>query len=97
MMLRLIRWILNKFNYEVVSFAEMKFYIDAVNERAAIHLGGYKLEFIVLRDGCCYEVKTKGGSPVNITIKKFYIEDYGSEAYARACAQELCDKLNEKP
>ena len=96
-MYRIIRWLLHKFNYELVSSAEMKFLNDAVNQRAAISLGEYKLEFIVVRDVYCYKVRTKRGSPVSISVKKFYIEDYGNIDYARACAQELCDKLNEKP
>lgn len=97
MIYRLTKWLLNKFNYELVSSAEMEFLNNAVNERAAICIGEYKLEFIVVGFGDCYEVRTKGGSPVRISVKKFYIEDYGSIEYARACAQELCDKLNEKP
>ena len=97
MMYRLIRWLLNKFNYELVHFAEMEFLNNAVNERAAIAMGKFELEFIVSSDGMSSDVVTKGGSPVWINIKKFYIEDYGSEEYARACAQELCDKLNETP
>lgn len=97
MMYRLLRWLLNKFNYELVHFAEMEFLNNAVNECAAIAMGKFELEFIVSSDGMSSDVVTKGGSPVWINIKKFYIEDYGSEEYARACAQELCDKLNEKP
>jgi hypothetical protein len=97
MMYRLIRWILHKFNYELVHFAEMEFLNNAVNERAAIAMGKFELEFIVSCDGMSCDVVTKGDSPVWINIKKFYIEDYGSEEYARACAQELCDKLNEEP
>lgn len=96
-MYRIVRWLLHKFNYELVSFAEMEFLNNAVNERAHIAMGKFDLEFIVACDGMSYDVVTKGGSPVWINIKKFYIEDYGSEEYARACAQELCDKLNEKP
>lgn len=97
MMYRLIRWLLHKFNYELVYFAEMEFLNNAVNERADIAMGKFELEFIVMDFGYCYEVTTKGGSPVCISVKKFYIEDYGSDEYARACAQELCDKLNETP
>lgn len=95
MMYRMIKWLLNRFNYEPVSFAEMKYLNDAVNERANIAMGKFELEFIVVCDGMSYDVVTK--APVCINIKKFYIEDYGSYEYARACAQELCDKLNEKP
>lgn len=96
-MFRLIKWLLRKFDYELVSFAEMEFLNNAVNERAAIAMGKFELEFIVACDGMSYDVVTTGGTPVWINIKKFYIEDYGSIEYARACAQELCDKLNEKP
>ena len=98
MMCRLIRWLLHKFNYELVSFAQMKFLNDAVNYRTDICQGKYDLEFAVCWDGygCCYNVVTKMSSPAHITVKHFYIEDYGSEEYAYACAQELCDKLNEK-
>lgn len=80
MIYRLIRWLLNKFNYELVDFAEMKFYTDAVNERAAIAEGKYKLEYFAYssNDGLFYEVTTKFDSPVNMSVKKFYIEDYGS-------------------
>lgn len=34
---------------------------------------------------------------MTIFIKSFKVHDYGNDEYARACAQELCDKLNEKP
>lgn len=97
MMYRLIRRLLHKFNYELVHFAQMRFLNNAVNQCAAISLGEYKLEFIVMNLGYCYEVRTKGDSPVWISVKKFCIEDYGNDEYARACAKELCDKLNEKP
>lgn len=97
MIYRIIRWLLHKFNYELVHFAEMEFLNKAVNQRAAIAMGTFELEFIVMRDGDYYEVTTKGDSPVCISVRKFYIEDYGSLEYARACAQELCDKINETP
>lgn len=97
MILKLIKKLLHHFNYEVVSYAEMEFLNNAVNERAAICQGKFELEYIVTHDVCFYEVRTRGCSPVCISVKKFNIDDYGSIDYARACAQELCDKLNEKP
>lgn len=69
MMYRLIRWLLNKFNYDLVSFAEMEFLNNAVNERAAIAMGKFELEFIVSSDGMSSDVVTKGGSPVWINIR----------------------------
>lgn len=97
MILRLIKKLLHHFNYEVVSFALMGVYERALNERADIAGGSHDLTYCVKCFGNEYSVQTAGGSPVRITVKWFKIEDYGSEEYARACAKELCDKLNEKP
>lgn len=94
---RLIR-LLNKFKYELVSYSQLRFYTDAVFDREHISSGKFELEFVAVKKGRNkYEVRTKEGSPVSISVKTFKIEDYGSEEYARACAQELCDKLNERP
>ena len=96
MILKLIKKLLHHFNYEVVSFAEMTFYGKAVNQRYDIANGTYRLSWLVDYVDGSFVVKTRGGSPVCITVKNFSIEDYGSEEYARACAEELCNKLNEK-
>lgn len=98
MMYKFAKWLLNKFNYELVSFAEMKHYCRAVEERYEIANGALNLTWLVdYYVNGYYAVRTTAGSPVQITIKRFYIRDYGSIEYARACAEELCDKLNEKP
>ena len=92
-MYRLIRWLLHKFNYELVSFA----YIEFIRNKVAS---------VRIEDGrwrCMYDSKYKYyfvyglAENARVVVKTFKIEDYGSEEYARACAQELCDKLNEKP
>lgn len=95
-MFRLIRWILHHFDYEVVSFAMMAQYDKAVSQRNAIAVGSYDLAYCVRLFDDKYVVRTVFGSPVTIVVKWFRIEDYGSEEYAYACAQELCDKLNER-
>ena len=93
MMYRLIRWLPHKFNYELVSFAEMEF---IKNKVASVRIED-------CRWACLYDSKYKYyfvyglAANARVVIKTFKIEDYGSEEYARACAQELCDKLNEKP
>lgn len=96
MMYRLIRWLLHKFNYELVHFAElvqMKMIIRGRIER--INLGKkskYHYDYFNQKFNVYSEI-----DDCRIVVKSFYIEDYGSEEYARACAKELCDKLNEKP
>lgn len=96
MMYRLIRWLLHKFNYELVSFAEMermKRIIEGRIER--VNLGKkskYHYDYFSQKFNVYSEIEN-----CRIVVKSFYIEDYGSEEYARACAQELCDKLNETP
>ena len=93
MIYRLTKWLLNKFNYELVHFAEMEF------------IRG-KIASVLIEDGrwaCVYDSKYKYyfvyglAANARLVVKTFKIEDYGSIEYARACAQELCDKLNEKP
>jgi hypothetical protein len=60
--------------------------------------GAYcNMTFDCVYDNNSFIVVTTLGDYPEIIIKRFNIKDYGSEAYARACAQELCDKLNEKP
>lgn len=95
-MLKLIKKLLHHFNYEVVSFAQMEFYINAVNKRADIAIGSDKYIYHYEYYNGCYKVKTTNEN-THITVKRFKVSDYGSEEYARACAQELCNKLNEKP
>lgn len=93
MIYRLIRWLLNKFNYELVHFTEM----EVIRNKVAS---------VRIEDGmwaCMYDRQYKYyfvyglASNARVVVKTFKIEDYGSEEYAHACAQELCDKLNEKP
>ena len=95
-MLRLIRWLLHRFNYELVSFAEMARMKRIINGRIeSVNLGKkseYHYDYFSQKFNVYSEIEN-----VRIVVKSFYIEDYGSEEYARACAQELCDKLNEKP
>lgn len=92
-MFRFIRWILHKFDYDLVSFAEMEVIRDKVasvriedGRWGYVHDSKYKYY-------CVYGLAANA----RVVVKTFKIEDYGSEEYARACAQELCDKLNEKP
>lgn len=94
MMYRLIRRILHKFNYELVHFAEME-RLKRIerNKLAGARVNG---NFNCLRSNGTYHVYSYIDCML-LFIKSFKIEDYGSDEYARACAQELCDKLNEKP
>lgn len=94
MILKLIKKLLHHFNYEVVSFAEMTRMQRIIDNKSAgarfegrFHYTYFKRTFHV------YSYIDS----VQIIIKSFKIEDYGSEEYAEACAKELCDKLNEKP
>lgn len=98
MMYRLIRWLLHKFDYELVSFAEMAFLNKAVNDRYKLVSGLclWKYRVSLYREGC-YNVEMYNGEGVSAIVKKFYASDYGSKEYAEACAKELCDKLNDKP
>lgn len=93
MMYRIVRWILHKFNYEVVSLWRWNFIRN-------------KVASVRIEDGrwaCMYDRQYKYNfvyglaANARVVVKTFKIEDYGSEEYARACARELCDKLNEKP
>ena len=81
---RLIRWLLNKFNYELVSFVDMKVIRD-------------KVASVRIEDGrwaCIYDRQYKYyfvyglSSNARVVVKTFKIEEYGSEEYAHACAQE---------
>ena len=94
MMYRLIRWLLHKFNYELVHFAEM----ERLKRIERNKLAGARIEgdFHCIGFYNTYHVYSYIDH-VMIFIKSFKVEDYGSDEYARACAQELCDKLNEKP
>lgn len=96
MILKLIKKLLHHFNYEVVHFSQMEFYINAVAERANIAVGSDKYIYHYEYFDGCFEVKTTNRN-THITVKRFKVSDYGSMEYARACAEELCDKLNEKP
>lgn len=95
-MYRIIRWLLHKFNYELVSsekIARMKRIIEGRIE--CVNLGKksqYHYEYFAQKFDVYSEIDN-----IRIVVKSFHIEDYGSEEYARTCAQELCDKLNEKP
>lgn len=93
-MLRLIRWLLYKFNYELVHFAEL----ERLKRIERNKLAGARIEgdFHCICFNGTYHVYSYIDH-VMIFIKSFKVEDYGSEGYARACAKELCDKLNEKP
>lgn len=97
MILKLIKKLLNHFNYEVVSYAEMTRMKKQVEELYFIANGGCQPIYIVDYFNGEFIVKTAVGSLVRITVKKFKVFDYGSIDYARACAMELCDKLNETP
>ena len=94
MMCRLIRWLLHKFNYELVHSAEM----ERLKRIERNKLAGARIEgdFNCIGINGTYHVYSYIDL-VMIFIKSFKIEDYGSDEYARACAQELCGKLNEKP
>lgn len=98
MILKLIRKILAHFDYEVVHFAEMVFLNKAVNDRYKLvsGLSVWKYRVSLYREGC-YNVEMYNGECLSAIVKKFYATDYGSKEYAEACAQELCDKLNERP
>lgn len=97
MILKLIKKLLHHFNYEVVSFAQMASIKRDIEKLYSIADGRYKLVYIVDYFNGEFMVKTKVGSPVCVTVKTFKVSDYGSIDYARACAQELCDILNERP
>lgn len=94
MMYRLIRWLLHKFNYELVHFAEM----ERLKRIERNKLAGARIEgdYHCIGFNSTYHVYSYIDH-VMIFIKSFKIEDYGSDEYAHACAQELCDKLNETP
>lgn len=95
MIYRLIRWLLNKFNYELVHVAEMTRMKRIVNGRIeSVNLGKkskYHYDYFSQKFNVFCEIEN-----VDLVVKSFYIEDYGSLEYAEACARELCDKLNEK-
>lgn len=97
MILNLIKKLLHHFNYEVVSFAQMASINRNIKKLYSIADGRYQLVYIVDYFNGEFMVKTKVGSPVCATVKTFKVSDYGSIDYARACAKELCDKLNERP
>lgn len=97
MILKLIKKLLHHFNYEVVHFAQMASIKRDREKLYSISDGRYKLVYIVDYINGEFIVKTKVGSPVCVTVKTFKVSDYGSIDYARACAKELCDKLNEEP
>lgn len=98
MIYRLIRWLLHKFNYELVHFAEMERMKRIVNGRIeSVNIGKrseyhYDYDYFSMKFNVYSEIEN-----VSIVVKSFYVEDYASLEYARACAQELCDKLNERP
>ena len=84
-MYRLIRWLLNKFNYELVSFAEMARMRRIINGRIeSVNLGKrseYHYDYFSQKFNVYSEIEN-----VRIVVKSFYIEDYGSYEYARAAA-----------
>ena len=94
MMYRLIRWMLHKFNYDLVSFAEL----ERLKRIERNKLAGARIEcdFNCIGYGGIYHVYSYIDH-VMIIVKSFKVHDYGSNEYALVCAQELCDKLNEKP
>ena len=94
MMYRLIKWLLHKFNYELVDFYEL----ERLKRIERDKLAGARIEgdFHCVGFHDTYHVYSYIDH-VMIFIKSFKVHDYGSDEYARACAQELCDKLNEKP
>lgn len=96
MMYRIVKWLLHKFNYELVSFAEMARMRKECEQRFKIAKGDYDLKFDYEYDNRSFFVRTRLNLP-RIFIKRFKAEDYGSLEYAEACAKELCDKLNERP
>lgn len=93
MMFRLIKWLLHKFNYELVSSAEMEVIRNWV---ASVRIEDGRWEYIYDNQYKYYFVYGLAAN-ARVVVKTFKIEDYGSEEYARACAQELCDKMNETP
>lgn len=94
MILKLIKKLLHHFNYEVVSFAEMT-RMQRIIDNKVVDTRLEEIFHYVYFGGIFYVFSYI--DTVEIIIKRFKVSDYGSEEYARACAQELCDKLNEKP
>lgn len=92
MIYRLIKWLLHKFNYELVHFRE----IEVIrNKVASVRIEDGRWAYIYDSKYKYYFVYGLAAN-ARVVVKTFKIEDYGSEEYAHACAQELRDKLNEK-
>ncbi len=96
MMYRLIRWILHKFNYELIHWNTKYELEKEIWEYKELIFSTSFYPYIItpIEDG--YQV-ARDGFKGKIIIKNFKAEDYGSMDYAFACAVELCDKLNETP
>lgn len=135
MMYRMLRWLLRKFGYELVTLKhveecelckskhiemlnaqrkmtdeyakQLQIYSDVVNEGSE-----FAIAYIVTNEDTSYKVNmitratfygelramySADFKDFITPIKEFRFEDYDTEEYARDCAQELCDKLNEKP
>ena len=86
---------------------QLRIYWDVINEGFE-----FAIAYIVTNEDASYKVNMVIRVPFHgelramfsadfkdfiIPIKEFRFEDYDTEEYALVCAQELCDKLNEKP
>lgn len=95
-MIKFFNWFFARFGYELIHWktkSELEQKIFEYKE-LIFSTSYYPYKIVAIEGG--YQV-IRDGFKGKIIIKNFKAEDYGSMDYAFACAEELKDKLNEKP
>ena len=96
MILKCVKWFCSLFGYELIRWQEKSDLDKTIHSyRELIYstcFYPYSVDFAIQG----YQV-VRIGFKGAIVVKVFNVKDYGSKEYAYACAQDLCDKLNEKP
>lgn len=95
-MIKFFNWLFARFGYELIHW-ETKLELEKkVLEYKELIFSTNFYPYIIIPIEEGYQV-VRDGFKGKIIIKNFKAEDYGSMDYAFACAEELKDKLNEKP
>lgn len=94
MIYKFFKWICSLFGYELMPWKEKAEMEETIFEYRELIFSSRYYPFTVELREFGYTV-VRNGFKGMVVIKSFTVSDYGSWYYARACADELCDKLNE--
>ena len=95
-MIKFFNWFFARFGYELIHWKTKSDLEQKIFEYKELIFSTsyYPYKIVAIEDG--YQV-IRDGFKGKIIIKNFREKDYGSIDYTFACAEELKDKLNEKP